>query len=268
MASGLYKDLLVRLVSAVVLLPLVVAAMWQGGWAYALLLLVGGYLMLAEWFFLVQVDMGRSTKLGSAALVAGFIGQWYFPDSLMGILLLAAGFGVFAAAIVRNEQPVRALKWLVLGVLYVGLPIVALAYLRDAAGFYWVLWTFLVVWATDVGGYFAGRTIGGPKLVPKISPKKTWAGLGGGMLLSLLIGWLFNEYVAITPEPSLLAAFLLPVWAQVGDMLESAIKRHNDLKDSGALIPGHGGILDRVDGLVFVAPVVACLFYYYYQYVA
>jgi phosphatidate cytidylyltransferase len=116
----------------------------------------------------------------------------------------------------------------------------------------------LVVWGTDIGGYFVGRSVGGAKLVPQISPNKTWSGLFGGMALAALAGatgavW-FNLGNAILLA---LAGAILAVVAQIGDIAESALKRHFDVKDSSRLIPGHGGLLDRVDGLVFVAPVVA-----------
>ncbi|MBT3397060.1 MAG: phosphatidate cytidylyltransferase [Alphaproteobacteria bacterium] len=121
-----------------------------------------------------------------------------------------------------------------------------------------VLWLFLSVWSCDTGAYFAGRGIGGPKLAPRISPKKTWSGLLGGMFLaavaSVLLAVLLQQ-----KDAALFAALgaLLALISQCGDLAESALKRHFDVKDSGALIPGHGGILDRVDGVLFAAPVLA-----------
>ncbi len=266
--AGKYKDLLVRIISALVMLPVAVSALWFGGWALALLLIIGGYLMLVEWFGLVKVKLGKATKAGSAAISLGLVLYWYVPENLIGGLFFFCGMGFLTAGAVRTTDFTRSLKWIVLGVVYVALPLLSIAYIRDAAGFTWVMWLFLVVWATDVGGYFAGRTIGGPKLMPKISPKKTWAGLLGGMTLSVIVTWIMMQWAWLTPIPLFpWAALLLPVWAQVGDMLESALKRHYDIKDSGSIIPGHGGILDRVDGLVFVAPVVALMFGQHYQYV-
>ena len=120
------------------------------------------------------------------------------------------------------------------------------------------MWTLLVVWATDVGGYFAGKGIGGPRLAPRLSPKKTWAGLVGGMVLAIGAASLFADFVSLASLELLApAAAVLAVWSQVGDITESAVKRYFEAKDSGSLIPGHGGLLDRVDGLVFVAPAVA-----------
>jgi len=151
-------------------------------------------------------------------------------------------------------------KWRYLGVPYVGLPALALVLLRDDPdyGFAAVLWVFLIVWAADTLAYFAGRVIGGPKLAPRISPKKTWAGLGGAVLGSALVSIIF-AYVA--PLNGVLAlavlAGCLAVVEQAGDLFESSLKRFHGVKDSGSLIPGHGGIIDRVDGLVAVAVVAA-----------
>lgn len=150
-----------------------------------------------------------------------------------------------------------------------GAPIFSLLYIRALPlGEWWVFWILLMVWGMDIGGYFAGKLIGGPKLLPKISPKKTWAGLVGGIVLAIVI----NEYIytfvssvsefemAIT-KPQWWICGLIAIWSQVGDMVESAIKRHFSVKDTSGLIPGHGGLLDRVDGLVFVAPIVAIWLY-------
>ena len=150
---------------------------------------------------------------------------------------------------------------------------------------------FALTWGTDIGAYFTGRTIGGPKIAPKISPKKTWAGLFGGMACAAVIASAIYSYVSI-PSVSLNAVIatiafvsdgvhgslawaapgaaagtamaaavgaVLAVWAQFGDFVESGIKRHFNVKDSGRLIPGHGGLLDRVDGLLFVAPLVLAM---------
>jgi phosphatidate cytidylyltransferase len=119
------------------------------------------------------------------------------------------------------------------------------------------VWLLLVVWTTDIGAYFAGRSIGGPKLAPRISPGKTWAGLVGGMAAAGLVGGLLT---ALAGAGFWLAAglgALLAAVAQAGDLFESRLKRHAGVKDSGHLIPGHGGLLDRIDGLVFAAPTFA-----------
>jgi phosphatidate cytidylyltransferase len=162
-------------------------------------------------------------------------------------------------------SPQVSLGWWLAGFSYVGAPLVAMWWLRTLDAGLLVLWVFFIVWATDIGGYFFGKGIGGPKLAPSISPKKTWAGLIGGVAFSVAAALALHFIFGLLENKSavILASGLLAVWAQVGDLVESAIKRHFGVKDSGELIPGHGGLLDRVDGLVFVAPAMAMLIIWY-----
>lgn len=152
--------------------------------------------------------------------------------------------------------------WLAVGVLYIGLTGIALIELRhdNAAGQANVLFLFLVVWASDIGAYMAGRLVGGPKLAVSISPNKTWSGAVGGLGAAMLVG--VATAMLLAPGGATRAAAVaavLGVFSQAGDLLESWIKRHFDVKDSSALIPGHGGLLDRLDGVLAAAPVAALL---------
>ncbi|MGB1539806.1 MAG: phosphatidate cytidylyltransferase, partial [Rickettsiales bacterium] len=125
-----------------------------------------------------------------------------------------------------------------------------------------LLYLLAVIWATDIGAYFSGKQIGGPKMAPRISPKKTWAGLLGGMLSATIIGVILAWFFPF-PHTFLQALWISPllaVVAQIGDLFESWLKREAGMKDSGTLIPGHGGILDRVDGLTFTAPLLLLLY--------
>ncbi|MBL8834095.1 MAG: phosphatidate cytidylyltransferase, partial [Rhodospirillales bacterium] len=144
---------------------------------------------------------------------------------------------------------------------YIGVPVVCLVWLRgeDNAGLAAILWLLASVWATDIGAFFAGRTIGGPKLAPRLSPNKTWAGLFGAMISAGCVGWAASRLVPDGPSAAALiaAGAVLAVVAQAGDLLESAVKRRFDAKDSSALIPGHGGLFDRVDGLLTAAAAFA-----------
>jgi phosphatidate cytidylyltransferase len=183
-------------------------------------------------------------RLSLAVLGVGFLASWWFARSMAEKL----------------TQP--ALR-LALGVLYIGLAGIALIELRhdNEAGRANVLFLFLVVWASDIGAYMAGRAFGGPKLWPAVSPNKTWSGAAGGLLAAMLIALATAAF--FTPGASGVAvvavAGLLGVASQAGDLLESAIKRHFDVKDSSRLIPGHGGLLDRMDGVLAAAPVAALL---------
>jgi len=143
---------------------------------------------------------------------------------------------------------------------YIVVPVMALLFLRGQSpnlqGLLLTFWALGLVWATDIGAYFAGRSIGGPKLAPRISPSKTWSGLGGGVLAALMVGFLLYRFADL-PIQLAAASGLLAVAAQLGDLLESWMKRRAGVKDSGTLLPGHGGVMDRLDGVVAAAPLAA-----------
>ena len=175
------------------------------------------------------------------------------------LLSITIGIGIFIEFVKTKEDTHKTIYYSFLGSAYVSCALIALAWLRsiDDHGLL-VLWLFLNVWAMDVGGYFAGKGIGGPKLSPKISPNKTWAGLIGGTLLAILVSYLFTLIFSWGySSGTWIAGGIIALIAQAGDLYESAVKRRFDVKDSGELIPGHGGILDRVDGLVSAAPMLA-----------
>ncbi|MBF0392486.1 MAG: phosphatidate cytidylyltransferase, partial [Alphaproteobacteria bacterium] len=177
------------------------------------------------------------------------------------LLALAAaglvGLGVAGEGLLRHRP---ATAWLAWGVFYIGIPVTSLVWLRGLpeGGRAALIWLFLVIWATDIGAYAAGRSIGGPLLAPRVSPKKTWAGLIGGMISAAVVGAVAARLLG---HPSMLplAAFsgMMAVVAQIGDLGESWVKRRFGVKDSSNVIPGHGGVFDRVDGLIAAAPVVA-----------
>ena len=157
------------------------------------------------------------------------------------------------------------LGWRIYGFFYCLLPAVSLLWIRERAeyadigtGFDLLIWVFLVVWSTDIGAYFAGRAIGGPKLAPSISPNKTIAGLAGGVLSAVLLAGAWASYIGL-PAVLLWLAAPFAVFAQLGDLFESGLKRRAGVKDSGTWLPGHGGLLDRLDGLVPVAVLTAAL---------
>ncbi len=189
--------------------------------------------------------------MAGIALAAAFLGGYIFA-----ILVALAAGAMFVEW--RRLTEGGGTGWLVAGFAYALLPAIALLWLRDRApqGLEMVFWVFIVTWTTDIGAYFAGRAIGGPKLAPTISPNKTWAGLIGGMVSAALAGWAWTEYVML-PTALIWLAPAFAAAAQGGDLFESWLKRRAGAKDSGSLLPGHGGLLDRLDGLVVVAVLTA-----------
>ncbi|NDF12962.1 MAG: phosphatidate cytidylyltransferase [Proteobacteria bacterium] len=212
------------------------------------------------------------------ALAAIYYGGTYYKI----LILIAAGISLFELKnMILKDIPYREYKehkgWIIFSFFYVLIPAYSLIYLRNfdpVYGFQATVWMFVSVWCTDVGGYIFGRLIGGPKLIPALSPKKTWAGLIGAILLSVVFGYYFGLWFTTRPQGSgpfdgdvevakwfMVFSGLVTVVAQAGDFFESWIKRTFGVKDSGNLIPGHGGLLDRIDGLLFVAPITALTVY-------
>ncbi len=157
------------------------------------------------------------------------------------------------------RSPAARASWLAVGCVYIAAPCIAMVWLRAVPhGRETIIWLLAVVWATDVGAYFTGRGLGGPKLAPRISPGKTWSGLAGGVVAAAAAGFASAGLLGVAgPWRLAVAAALLALVAQGGDLWESMVKRRFGVKDSGTLIPGHGGVLDRLDGLMAAAPAVA-----------
>jgi phosphatidate cytidylyltransferase len=197
--------------------------------------------------------------LSGAVLISLALGCLWLGGVVFTILVVVVGLGI----VLEWTGLVTRLGWGVpgqmAGLLYVIPPIAGLTFMRGLDdGFELVLWTLAVVWATDIFAYFAGRSIGGARIAPKISPSKTWAGLIGGMIGAGITAMLLARYFEMT-GPFIWLGAPLAVLAQVGDFFESWMKRKARVKDSGKIIPGHGGVMDRLDGLVPVASVVGAL---------
>lgn len=176
---------------------------------------------------------------------------------LVAVIMSFEWSGIITSKSLMDEK--KQQKWRALGVAYVTLFGASLLYLRSLDnGFGIVIFTLLVVWATDIAAYFSGKLIGGPKLLPRVSPNKTWAGLAGGMVAAAFVGGFASVFVpTVTLMQMMFFGALLAVVSQAGDFYESWVKRQFDVKDSGSLIPGHGGVMDRVDGLVTVVVLFA-----------
>jgi phosphatidate cytidylyltransferase len=253
------SDLTTRFAAGVVMIAIAAVAIWSGGCWFRALLMLGAAAMMVEWG-----DMHRSTRfwswLGAALMLvpALLLPELLYPAAddnpatLEPLLFSKAwvGFGAILGVALVYALASRRLKlgW---GYVYVALPTFALAVLNWA----WaelVFWPMVVTWSTDIFAYFAGRGIGGPKLAPRVSPNKTWAGLIGGMAGAAVLGAAVARLLDLDPI-FYWAGAPLGLLAQLGDLYESWVKRRAGVKDSGSLIPGHGGVLDRVDGLLPVA---------------
>ncbi|WP_342239176.1 phosphatidate cytidylyltransferase [Inquilinus sp. OTU3971] len=251
------SNLALRILSSLVLGPLILAAVYVGEWEFAVIVALLAALGVDEWLRMVlpRRPPGWVRVLAGLGILAVTIAAGC-GGAVAGLVVLAAATVAFDIVVnLRLGTPGRMPA---LGLPYLGLTVVALLHLRQD-GWQPVLWLLLVVWATDIGGYIFGRWIGGPKLAPRLSPKKTWAGLVGGAGLAAVAGAaaiavLHRAGAALLAVPG---AALLALVAQAGDLAESAVKRHYGVKDSGDLIPGHGGVLDRIDGLLAAAPVFA-----------
>ena len=263
------SELLLRVISGIALAALALVTAWEGGWSFGLLWTLAAVLGLREWLTLVGLSGGRRTLAwavgGLAIAFAGVVAEtWPLPSPQAWLAPAVAGLIAMAVAPTNRV-------WAGVGVLYAAvLAIVPIDLRGDPAfGLVAILWVFAVVWVTDVAAFFVGRTLGGPKLWPRVSPKKTWSGFIGGVTGGTLaglavvhfartrwgLGWEFGglALVALT----LFAAVL----SQGGDLLESSMKRRFGAKDSSHLIPGHGGVLDRLDSFWAVNVLLAIFMY-------
>ena len=249
------RNLLARVVAALVLAPVTIAIAYAGGWWWAALVTVAAIGLFVEWLTMVGALQPPWTAVaGSAALAAAGIA-------------VAANWGAAAAAMIAVGLVATMLSsaasraWVGGGVVYAGLALVASVLVRHDADFGLValIFVLLVVWVTDIGAYFAGRGIGGPKLWPRVSPKKTWAGAVGGLAASLVVAGAAAAAGVGKTTTLLVLATALSVVSQLGDLFESAVKRNFGVKDSSHIIPGHGGLLDRLDGFVAAIVVAAVI---------
>jgi len=260
-AASRPSELSLRVMSGLVMVAIASLTLWWGGWPFALLWTLVGVVAAMEWLKIVSPAASWPARLLAAfGVAAAGLCAWLGAEAL-GVLIclvtvmatmslapravrLVAGAGVvYATAIAMSPIIVRA---------------------EPALGLALIAWCFAVVWSTDVAAYFTGRAIGGPKLWPAVSPKKTWSGaLGGaaaGVCAGLFIAWIARHFGAAWTlgfAATAGCALLASVAGQMGDLLESSLKRHFGVKDSGSIIPGHGGVLDRLDAFVVVVTLVA-----------
>jgi phosphatidate cytidylyltransferase len=270
-SPGKSGELAARILSAIVLASGAIISAWWGGWAFALVWGLLAILVYLEWFAIAEgTSLGRGFRphwlslVGVALLVLITIvlGGSLLSGTRPGFLgwLLAGVAVAYALAVARAGVAHR--RWHLGGMLYAGGLLVSVLLLRlsDDLGLVSIFFLFAIVWGADIGAYFTGRMFGGPKLAPMISPNKTWSGFAGGLAMGVFAGLLV---IAISGHPVSFmigfVAFLLALISVAGDLFESHMKRQFGVKDSGRLIPGHGGFMDRLDAFLFAAILAALI---------
>jgi phosphatidate cytidylyltransferase len=244
------RNLLTRVAAALVLAPSAIAIAWAGGWLWTGLVTLAAIGLYVEWLMIVGV--AQKMRIVTAGVVALAAGGLCLALGRIDVALAILVLGLVGVALLSTETR----SWAATGFCYAAAAEIAsvLVRLDASAGFAALILVLLVVWVTDIGGYFAGRGLGGPKLWPRVSPKKTWAGAIGGFTASLAIAGAFAGLGFGKMGPLLALGAGLSIASQLGDLFESAVKRRFGVKDSSQIIPGHGGLLDRLDG--FVAAIV------------
>lgn len=251
-------DFGIRLASALVLFGIALLVVWLGGWVFAVWIALACGVMAFEWERMTQHPADPAgVAIATLAIAAG---AGLAQAALYPFAFGAVGLGAllsFAHAQLRG----RHRRWAFALPLYLGVPAIALIWLRgQPEGWVTTLWFLFVVWATDSWAMIAGRIFKGPLMAPRISPKKTWSGFVGGTLGAIGIGAIFAAVAGRAPDGVLVAAMAaIAVVGQAGDVLESAIKRRFQAKDAGAVIPGHGGVLDRMDSLLAATILMAAI---------
>lgn len=282
MSSGTGK----RILTAAILIPIVVAAIWFGPtWLIALVSAAVAVLALWEFFAVAEHQGFPAYRLWTSLAAVGIIGQQFYASRMASVsnlgdilsraprlnlemVLLAFVLGIAAITLGTNRplnEVLPAISVSAAGLLFVVLPFSAVVRLHgvDTLGPMLLLFTLVIVWVGDSVAYFVGRSIGRWKLAPEVSPNKTWEGAIANFLGALLVAAIFGYWSKIPPVHMLIMAGLGSVAGQVGDLFESAWKRSASVKDSGTILPGHGGMLDRIDALILAAPMI----WYYFEWV-
>ncbi len=254
------RELLLRLVSGAVLAAVAIAALLVSQWSFLVLVMICAGLLLWEWGSATRDSGFDGLTLIQAICAMALVVFVAFGRFDLGAVVLGATAAVTAVSARQRGDTQAPLA--IAGLFYVAVPAAALIWLRSDPnhGLAAVLFVLVVAWTADTAAYIGGRVAGGPKLAPRISPKKTWSGFLAGTLTPVLVGYAFAGSLGGTSPPALsLVALVLALACQAGDLAESAVKRHLGIKDMGRLIPGHGGLFDRIDSLLFGAVVAALI---------
>jgi phosphatidate cytidylyltransferase len=246
---------MLRVMSALVMAPLAIGAAWLGGLPFALFWGLAAFGVWWEWSSLVAVSAARLVMFTGVGALGLGLALAVTGRYLAAVIVIALG-----AAATMVVAPAGRGIWVGAGMIYAGSLLTAPLIVRHdpAWGFAAVILLFGIVWTTDIAAYFAGRAIGGPKLWPTVSPNKTWSGAIAGAASAALVGWAIARAMSLdNPLHVVAVAFGLSIASQAGDLLESSVKRRFGAKDSSHLIPGHGGLMDRLDGFIIAAALAA-----------
>lgn len=253
-------DLRLRLISAAVLAPVVVAAAWVGAPFLSVLVVAVAALMGWEWGRLIAG--GRFDRLGQLLVVVEALGVGAAALGWFALALTLLCAGALAGILLAMGRERLSAPWAGFGVLWIGLPSMALLWIAadPGTGRATVLWLLALVWATDTAAYVVGRGLGGPRIAPSWSPRKTWSGAIGGLAAAGVIGLVTAQALGIPAlSPVVWVSLLVSIASQLGDLGKSLAKRRFGVKDASGLIPGHGGFLDRLDGMLAALAAVAVL---------
>jgi phosphatidate cytidylyltransferase len=250
------RNLWLRVVSAAVLAPLAIVAAYFGDWPFTIFWALAAVAVWWEWVGLVQ-PAGRYVVLATGAAVLA-LEALLFEIGTLSVVVMMIALGMLATIVTAGRHALLVAG----GMIYASALVIAPAVLRAdmKLGFAAIVFLFAVVWGTDIAGYFAGRAFGGPKLAPSISPKKTWSGAIGGSIVAIVAALAIAHVFSIrNPAATGLIALVLSIASQAGDLFESKLKREFHAKDASGLIPGHGGVMDRLDGFIFASVVAALI---------
>lgn len=260
MAQGLKKNqLLLRVLSALVMLPVAIYIIMIGGLPLFILISLLSVIILSEWNGICEKKAFSLLFFVQSICTVLLLFQLKMGYTYMEYAFLSSIVSIIAVSYLINAKVI----WAVSGFLYAFVPSYSVLLIQENFGSLLLLWMMLLIWGMDTGAYFVGKNVGGPKMSPKISPNKTWSGLIGGTITAMLLAYVFylntevqNMEIFDNALILLILSGSLAILSQIGDLAESAVKRRFSVKDSGSIIPGHGGVMDRVDGILFVAPAI------------
>lgn len=274
LSVGILKNLVKRSLSGIIYVALIVACVILGGWWFNALLLLFTILGVVEFHSLVDKSVSKKTSvvplvtdlLASVALVLGMS----YSLAFLAIFILCLIVRLIAQLYIHEDAPLVRLAYSYMGVFYIALPLGLLGFIMEMLGEdiakALLLTMFVMIWLNDTGAFLVGSSMGRHKLFPSVSPKKSWEGAIGGVIFSIgaafVVKYCFPDYFdSVTIVQLCVMGLIVGIISIWGDLVESMIKRTLHVKDSGNLIPGHGGILDRIDSLLLVAPAVAVYFF-------